>query len=90
MEQVAVRELRNNLSRWLRRVREGEAFEVTDRGEPVALITPLPESDDPIALLERRGLIARRGDGTAFPRPTLRSQVSTERLLADLREDPSR
>ena len=84
-----MRELRNNLSRWLRRVREGEAFEVTDRGEPVALIPPLPDTDDPIAILERRGLIARRGDGSPFPQPTLRSRVSTERLLAELREEPS-
>ena len=39
---MGVRELRQNLSRALRRVRGGETIEVTDRGEPVALITPVP------------------------------------------------
>jgi prevent-host-death family protein len=42
MEQVSIRDLRQHASRWLRRVHEGEAFEVTDRGRPVALLVPLP------------------------------------------------
>jgi prevent-host-death family protein len=42
MESVGVRELRQHASRWLARVRLGESFEVTDRGRPVALLTPLP------------------------------------------------
>lgn len=42
MEQIGVRELRQHASVWLRRVANGEAFEVTDRGRPVALLGPLP------------------------------------------------
>ncbi len=42
---VGVRELRQNLSVYLRRVRQGETLEVTERGEPVARLTPL-DSDD--------------------------------------------
>jgi prevent-host-death family protein len=87
MDRVGVRELRHNLSAWLRRVREGEAFEVTDRGTPVALLAPLPRETDAVALLERRGQIASRGDGTRFSVPTLRSPLSTEEILAELRED---
>jgi prevent-host-death family protein len=87
MQRVGVRELRHNLSAWLRRVRDGEAFEVTDRGTPVAVLAPLPRESDPIAILERRGQIARRGDGTGFSFPTLRSPLSTEEILAELRED---
>jgi prevent-host-death family protein len=87
MNRVGVRELRLNLSAWLRRVREGEAFEVTDRGEPVALLAPLPHDDDPLALLAKRGQIARRGDGTPFELPTLRYTRSTEDILDELRED---
>jgi prevent-host-death family protein len=86
MERVGVRDLRQNLSAWLRRVRDGEAFEVTVRGTPVAVLAPLPRESDPIALLERRGQIARRGDGTPFSVPTLRSQRPTEELLTELRE----
>lgn len=87
MEQVAVRQLRKNLSQWLRRVRSGEAFEITDRGEPIAVIAPLPESDDPLTILERRGLILRRGDCGEFPAPTLTSPIPTKQLLDDLREN---
>lgn len=87
MKSVGVRELRHNLSAWLRRVRDGEAFEVTDRGTPVAVLAPLPRESDPIALLERRGQLARRGDGTPFTVPTLRSPRPTEEILGELRED---
>lgn len=40
MSDVGVRELRQNLSAYLRRVRRGEAFSVTDRGEEVARLIP--------------------------------------------------
>lgn len=38
--EVGIRELRADLSRYLKRVREGEEIVVTDRGMPIALITP--------------------------------------------------
>jgi prevent-host-death family protein len=51
-ERVGVRELRQNLSVYLKHVREeGRAYEVTERGEPVARLTPLP--DRPISTYER-------------------------------------
>ena len=37
---VGVRELRQNLSRYLERVKAGEAFVVTERGSEVARPTP--------------------------------------------------
>jgi prevent-host-death family protein len=36
-----VRELRNNLSRYLERVREGHELVVTDRGRAIARVLPL-------------------------------------------------
>lgn len=42
MKQISIRELRQHASVWLRKVQEGEAFEVTDRGRPVAMLGPLP------------------------------------------------
>jgi len=49
---VGVRELRQNLSVYLKHVREeGRAYEVTERGEPVAHLTPLP--DRPTSTYER-------------------------------------
>jgi prevent-host-death family protein len=41
-ERVGVRELRQDLSRYLRRVTAGERFEVTERNVPVAILAPLP------------------------------------------------
>ncbi len=39
---VGVRELRQNLSVYLRRVKAGETLEVTEQGIPVGLLAPLP------------------------------------------------
>lgn len=41
---IGVRELRRDASRWLARVRAGEAVVVTDRGRPIAKMVPLQET----------------------------------------------
>lgn len=41
MVRVGIRELRQSASELLRRVRSGETIEITDRGHPVALLTPI-------------------------------------------------
>jgi prevent-host-death family protein len=43
---VGVRELRQNLSVYLRRVAKGESFVVTDHREPVAELVPLADKED--------------------------------------------
>ena len=53
---VGVRELRQNLSVYLRRVAAGEAFEVTERGRAVAVLAPLPEQGDTFDKLVAAGL----------------------------------
>ncbi len=55
--EVGIRELRQDLSRYLRRVRKGERLVVTDRNRPVALLTPLPEDEDPWKRLIAEGKI---------------------------------
>lgn len=62
-ERVGVRELRQNLSRWLRRVEAGETFEVTERGEPVALLAPLARQSGPLRRLAAAGRLAQVGSG---------------------------
>lgn len=69
MERVGVRELRQNLSVYLRRVRRGEALEVTERGRPVAVLQPIAASDDAFARLEARGIRLRRGLGNLADLP---------------------
>ena len=60
--QVGVRELRQNLSVYLDRVKEGERLEVTEHGRPVALLVPLPDDDDPLdrMIAEGRAIPASR------------------------------
>jgi prevent-host-death family protein len=44
MDQVGIRELKQNASAVIDRVRHGESVEVTERGRPIALIVPLPRT----------------------------------------------
>lgn len=61
---VGVRELRQNLSRYLERVKEGETLTVTERGHEVARLVPSPEAVDPcyLRLAERYGATIPEGD----------------------------
>lgn len=56
MESIGVRELRQNLSVYLRGVKEGASFRVTERGREVARLVPSGPADSPIARL-----VAERG-----------------------------
>lgn len=58
-ETIGIRELRQNLSRYLRRVKTGESLQVSDRGRPVALLTPLPGKSDAVGRLEAQGRLER-------------------------------
>jgi prevent-host-death family protein len=58
MDVVGVRDLRQNLSTYLRRVAAGERFVVTHHREAMAVLTPLPESDDPWEQLLRERWLA--------------------------------
>lgn len=46
MTSIGVRALKDHLSEYLRRVGEGERIVVTDRGEPLAALTPIEETDE--------------------------------------------
>ncbi|MGQ0831438.1 MAG: type II toxin-antitoxin system Phd/YefM family antitoxin, partial [Microthrixaceae bacterium] len=54
MARVGVRELRQRASELLRLVEAGETIEITDRGRPVALLTPLPNGS-PLEQLRAAG-----------------------------------
>ena len=68
MKKAGIAELKNNLSRYLDQVKNGESILVLDRNHPVAQLIPLQKAaravdgDDRLARLERKGLI-RRGSG---------------------------
>jgi prevent-host-death family protein len=61
---IGIRELRQHASRYLRLVEErGEPIQITDRGRPVALLTPMPATQSRVEQLRARGRI-RRGQGS--------------------------
>jgi prevent-host-death family protein len=90
MDRVGVRELRQNLSVYLRRVRRGESLEVTERGLPVAVLAPSVAPDDRIAALAARGIAVRRGRGNLAdlaPPARARRDRSASDALQELREE---
>lgn len=91
MDRVGVRELRQNLSRYLVNVKAGESFIVTERGREVARLTPSGPVDSPIArLAAERGATMPRGDLLARVRdsdtPPAAGPPSIE-VLDQLREE---
>ncbi len=86
---VGVRELRQNLSRYLERVKAGEAFVVTERGSEVARLTPSGGRQSALArLISERGATIPRGDLIANLGPRHRVDgSSTADVLAEQREE---
>ena len=85
---VGIRELRQNLSVYVRRIHRGERFEVTEHGRPVALLVPIAGSMSPLARLVAAGR-ARMPEGDLLDLPPLPGEPSTtasEAIIAD-RED---
>jgi prevent-host-death family protein len=89
--QVGVRELRQNLSVYLRRVLKGETLEVTDRGQAVAILAPLPKTTSVLERLRAEGrLIPAKGPLLPLKyRPIKISRPSSE-LLDEQRADRKR
>jgi prevent-host-death family protein len=75
MSRVGVRELRQRASELLRRVEAGEAFEITDRGRPVAVLGPI--SSDQLERLRAAGdLTPAQGAFDDLPMPLTPSDAS--------------
>jgi prevent-host-death family protein len=82
MTTVGVRELKNQLSRYLKRVRAGERLVVTERGEPVAIISPpvATETDRRVEAMLRQGVAQWAG---GKPRGARRPPRVRGRSVAD-------
>jgi len=83
--QAGVRELRQDASKLLKRVKNGETIEITQNGKPVALLTPIPVSDWEAAI--ELGLLIPPTSPTNWRSiKTFKSNIggtTLERLLAD-------
>ena len=87
--QVGIRTLRQNASGVIRRVRDGEAFVVTDNGKPVAKLIPLKKS--PLEDLIDAGLVvpatAKSRRLSHKPTRTTPGKPSASELLQQSRGD---
>jgi prevent-host-death family protein len=86
---VGVRELRQNLSVYLDRVKRGEALTVTEHGSAVAILRPLPAESSALDRLVVEGR-ARRPSATfsSLSKPlALKLAKPLTAILSDDRED---
>lgn len=88
---VGVRELRQNLSVYLDRVKDGESLQVTEFGRVVALLTPLPaEKLSPLERMVREGrAIAPTGSlkDRRPPQPGDPNAPPMQQILDEMREE---
>ncbi len=96
MVSISVSELKAKLSEQLRRVKAGEEVVVTERGRPVAVLSPVPKAKAGSAELTeliRAGLVRPpkhrlRDDFWDAPIPNDRRGAVLAALLAERREGP--
>ncbi len=91
MVKAGLRELKNRLGHYMRKVRQGETIEVTDRGRPFARLVPSPEAAvrkklDPLI---KKGLVSWGGGKPKGLHPRIRvtGKPLSEMILED-RGDP--
>ncbi len=85
---VGVRELRQNLSKYLDRVARGETLRVCERGRPVAVLAPLPEEAGVVERLRSQGrLLPARLDLAGLGPPPRRPGVSISETLRQERDE---
>lgn len=86
MRSIGIRELRQNASRYLREVKRGETVEVTDRGEPIARLVPIPRQEGTYERLVAEGRIRpAQGDWRELG-PPLKPKPD-ERPLSEILEE---
>lgn len=84
--EVGVRDLKNNLSRYLDRVQAGEEVIVTERGRPIARLAALDHSMDRLAELISTGVVRPAKRNTRrLPENRISPKGSVSDLVADQR-----
>jgi prevent-host-death family protein len=86
---VGVRELRQNLSVHLTRVKNGQTLTVTEHGQPVAELRPLSPDSDALATLIAEGRVTpAKRKPSGLPRPLrLPLDRPLTALLDELRQE---
>jgi prevent-host-death family protein len=99
MDSIGVRELRQNASKYLDRVKRGESIEVTERGVPVAVLGPVPVKDRSLRdrLIAEGRVVPGRGNLAAWlkenppePYPDGYAGPTLTELLLQMRDEDTR
>lgn len=89
METVGIRELKRNLSEYLRSVKAGEKVVITDRKKEIAVIVPFSKADDQGKILQliREGVADWSGEKPRGMSARIRSKGKSvsEAVLEDRR-----
>jgi prevent-host-death family protein len=86
--EVGIRELKNGLSGYIDRVRNGEEVIVTDRGRPVARLSSLDAAHDHLAELIAAGIVRAPTSskrGRHVPKHRIKSKGPVSDLVAEQR-----
>ena len=75
---VGIKEIRNNLSRYLARVKSGEEVQITERGKPIARI--IKETQGKKSIGEALGPLIGKGLITLPTRSIRRNQIIPEEV----------
>ena len=94
MRSVNIADLKNNLSRYLNEVRQGEEVLIRDRNLPIAKIVPLSTDDEEEELLAlaAQGVIGLPEKANGFPKdfftaPLPKVKVDVLKLLREERDE---
>lgn len=85
--EVGVRELRDNLSKWIERAKRGQDILITERGKPVARLTPVEKSPALERLIARGIVTPARHPKTKIRRGDL---IKTKGSVSDLVKEQRR
>jgi prevent-host-death family protein len=89
MDTIGVRELNQNTSQVLARVRNGETVEITDRGRPIARLVPVDGDRSVLSRLVASGRAAAPSGAGSVPMPPKlgNEKVDAAAALAEMRDE---
>ena len=84
--EVGIRELKNQLSKYIERVKAGEEVIVTDRGRPVARLSAPDAADDRLSSLVAAGIVQAPGNRKRrVPNKRIKPNGDVSSLVAEQR-----
>ena len=93
MERVGLREANIHFAKYIKKVKEGKKILLTDRGKPIAVVSPFATKEEPmegrLRLMEERGILKR-----AAGKIKLRTLINlpgkeVSRIVSENREEKS-